>query len=182
MKDKTTGTPQEWRPVPGYEGAYEISWLGQIRSYRYKGGLLERPRYLHPFQHRKHGNQLMVKLTDSTGKTKEHKLMQLVVATWLGGVPEGKVPYHKNGEQDDNSVGNIGFTTLRTLGKKTGIRCNRRIPVAKIAPDGSVITFYPSAREAAKANYMSYQAVIDRCNGKVKKEFALDGYSYRWDR
>ena len=36
-------------------------------------------------------------------------------------------------------------------------------------------------REAARRNYMSYQTVIDRCNGKVKKSVAPDGYDYIWD-
>ena len=28
---------------------------------------------------------------------------------------------------------------------------------------------------------MSYQAVIDRCNGKVKSAFAPDGFAYAWE-
>ena len=39
-----------------------------------------------------------------------------------------------------------------------------------------------SARAAAKANHMSYQTVLDRCHGKVKKPFALDGYTYQFDK
>ena len=37
------------------------------------------------------------------------------------------------------------------------------------------------ARQAAKENYLSYQTVMDRCNGKIKKPFALDGHTYQWD-
>lgn len=37
------------------------------------------------------------------------------------------------------------------------------------------------AREAAKANHMSYQTVLDRCNGKVKNPYALDGFTYRFE-
>lgn len=36
-------------------------------------------------------------------------------------------------------------------------------------------------REAAKANHMSYQTVLDRCNGKVKNPYALDGFTYRFE-
>ena len=28
---------------------------------------------------------------------------------------------------------------------------------------------------------MSYQTVIDRCNGKCKSAFAPDGYAYAWE-
>ena len=40
---------------------------------------------------------------------------------------------------------------------------------------------YPSAREAAKKNHMSYQTVMDYCNGKRKGAFAPDGYAYAWE-
>ena len=36
-------------------------------------------------------------------------------------------------------------------------------------------------REAARENFMSYQTVMDRCNGKVKGPFAPDGYAYAWE-
>ena len=51
----------------------------------------------------------------------------------------------------------------------------------KIDRAGEVVDVYRSAREAAKANYMSYQAVLSRCKGKVKKEYALDGCTYRFE-
>lgn len=40
---------------------------------------------------------------------------------------------------------------------------------------------YSSAREAARRNFMSYQTVIDLCNGKVKRGKAPDGFVYEWD-
>lgn len=29
---------------------------------------------------------------------------------------------------------------------------------------------------------MSYQTVLDRCNGKVKQPFALDGHTYQFEK
>lgn len=40
---------------------------------------------------------------------------------------------------------------------------------------------YQVDREAARENYMSYQTIIDRCNGKCKSAFAPDGYAYAWE-
>ena len=56
------------------------------------------------------------------------------------------------------------------------------MPVAKVTPAGEIVAVYQSARAAAKANHMSYQAVLDRCNGKVKKPYALDGHTYIFDK
>ena len=58
---------------------------------------------------------------------------------------------------------------------------SRRKTVAKINRSGEIIEVYPSARAAARDNFMSYQTVIDRCNGKVKSTFAPDGFAYVWE-
>lgn len=60
------------------------------------------------------------------------------------------------------------------------VKRSRRRPVAKIDSAGNVIAVYSSAREAARANFMSYQAVLDRCNGKVQKPYVLDGFTYQF--
>ena len=77
-------------------------------------------------------------------------------------------------------MNNIAYISKKELGKKTGAQ-SRRQPVAKISSDGEIVETYTSAREAARQNYMSYQTVIDRCNGKCKSAFAPDGFAYAWD-
>ena len=124
-------------------------------------------------------NRYIVKLTKD-GKSKEEILMQLMAITFLGPVPEGCVPYHKNGMQTDNNINNIEYISKKDLGKKTGAAAKRR-PVAKIDSNGEIVQVYSSAREAARKNFMSYQTVIDRCNGKCKGAFAPDGYAYAWE-
>ena len=57
-----------------------------------------------------------------------------------------------------------------------------RRPVLKFSATGELLECYSSARQAAKQNYFSYQAIIDRCNGKCKRHvLAPDGNYYAWD-
>lgn len=86
----------------------------------------------------------------------------------------------KNGIKTDTCLGNLEWITKTDLGKKTGAN-SRRQPVIKIDQSGEVVGFYPSARDAARKNFMSYQTVMDRCNGKCKSKFAPDGYRYEWE-
>lgn len=174
----------EWLNIPGYDGMYQVSRFGKVRSWRWRGEhRAQQPKLMTPYvRHKgKDSRTEFVKLTDSQGNAKEVPVLRLVVNVWLGGCPEGMVPYHKNGYLDDHRAANIGFMTRSKLGRKTGGSNSRRRPVRKVTPDGEVVEFYPSARAAAKANHMSYQTVMDRCNGKVKNPFALDGHTYRWD-
>jgi len=171
---------ETWRMIPGYGDMYEISFEGEVRSYRGgRWGRLKSPKILTPYLRKKgaKSKNRFVKLTDEKGHAHDVPVLNLIVDVWLGGRPAGKVAYHKNGDTSDSSVQNIGFITRKELGKKTGAEAKRK-PVAKVSREGEQVAFYRSARAAAKVNHMSYQTVLDRCNGKVKKPFELDGHNY----
>lgn len=169
---------ESWRDIPGYNGKYQVDMDGNIRRV-YPSG---KTRELRPYQKKRMrgSKRLVIHLTDDKGKTKEVKLLQIMARTFLGPVPDGCVPHHKNGCQHDNYIQNIEYISRKELGKINGAN-SRRKPVAKIDSSGAIVEFYPSAREAAKKNYMSYQTVIDRCDGKCKSPFAPDGYAYAWE-
>lgn len=122
-----------------------------------------------------------MKLTDADGKGTDAKVLSLMVDTWMGGKRPGLVPYHKNGDLKDNWVGTSDLPPGRSWGGRPG-RAPAGKPVVKVDPEGEIVAVYSSARAAAKANHMSYQTVLDRCNGKVKKPFALDGHTYQFER
>ena len=174
-------TCERWKDIPGFEGAYQASTEGRIRKMWPKTGTVTVLRQYSKSESKKTANRkaLRVRLCRMDGKRIERTVLKLVAETFLG-IPPGKVPVHKNGVHDDNHVSNISFMSELELGLKYGGLSSRK-PVAKIDENGDVVEFYRSARAAAKENFLSYQTVIDRCNRKVKKEFALDGYSYRWD-
>lgn len=180
------GPSDQWRRIRGFGGMYEISDMGNVRSWRWRGAKrTAEPHLLTPYLRKggngSNGRRLFVKLTDKKGVGRERTVLGLMVETWLGGKRPGLVPYHKNGDLTDNWVGNIAFASRRELGRKTGAKAGR-VPVVKVTPEGEIVAAYSSAREAAKANHMSYQTVLDRCNGKVKKPFALDGHTYQFER
>lgn len=167
---------ETWKNVPGYSGKYQVNTEGNIRRV-YKSG---KTRMMTPYHKKTSGSQrLVVKLTRD-GKSKEEILVQIMAKTFLGNPPPGCVPYHKNGCQSENYIQNIAYISRKDLGKLTG-RNSRRQPVAKIDSSGKIVEVYSSARECGRKNFMSYQTVIDRCNGKCKSAFAPDGYAYAWE-
>ena len=79
---------------------------------------------------------------------------------------------------------NGGRTIMAQFKKKPHgkARDSTRRPVLKFSAAGELLECYSSARQAAKQNYFSYQAIIDRCNGKCKRHIlAPDGNYYAWD-
>ena len=179
-KSQEAAAPERWRDIPGFGGIYQASTEGRSRRVWSKSG---KTTILRPYtkSHGKNSNRSepRLNLTLPDGRRKTRTVLKLVAETFYEN-PEGLRAVHANGLHADASARNIAFLSDRELGKRFGGNAKRR-PVAKITPDGHVIACYPSARAAARENYMSYQTVVDRCNRKVKKEFALDGFSYRWD-
>ena len=183
QQDTPTLPCGDWRKIPGYGGAYEISRDGEVRTWRWRGRQFSKtPRPLTAYMRKqgREGRARFVGLTDENGKKRDVKVLSLMVEVWLGGHRPGMVPYHKNGDLADHCLHNISFATKKDLGKMTGAKAKRK-PVAKIDRQGEIVEVYPSARTAAKANHMSYQTVLDRCNGKVKNPYALDGTTYAFD-
>lgn len=163
-----------WRDVPGTEGRYRMSKDGELRRVWNSGKVTD----IKPQPSSKNRRRKVYRLT-LNGKRKEYLAHKLMCITWLGEVPKGMVLYHKNGAIEDNHLANLGFITRKELGKKTAHKSHGQ-PVFKIDAAGEPIDIYRSAREAARKNYMSYQTVMDRCNLKVWKEFALSDFSFRW--
>ncbi|QQE80904.1 hypothetical protein [Alicyclobacillus sp. SO9] len=158
--------------IPGYP-LYEIDQFANVRRiYKTKRVLMT--------QVVNSRRVPIVRLKTPDGGRKEERVHKLMQRTFLSDPKPGQVLYHKNRNRQDNCLSNLAYIDQRELGRMTGAKSRRR-PVAKIDAKGETVEVYSSAREAARKNWMSYQTVIDRCNGKVKKLYALDGYRYEWD-
>lgn len=157
-----------WYDIPGYDGKYQINYFGQVRRV-YKNGKFKILSGYVKSSNRHH----VVKLNG-----KERVIMGLMRDTFIGEVPKGYVLYHKNGIITDEILSNIGMITRSELGKLTGTRNGCCNAIVKINSDGEIVDFYKSAREAGRKNFMSYQTINDRVNGKVKSLYAPDGFVY----
>lgn len=91
---------EEWRPIVGYEGRYEVSNLGRVKS-------LLRGIILRATRHHSNG-YLYVGVSKTNTKTTIHSL---VAAAFTGERPEGLVIRHLNGEQLDNRAENLTYGT-----------------------------------------------------------------------
>lgn len=102
-------TQTKWRPVAGYEGIYEVSSNGQVRSVSRRGKT--RGKILKP-QVRKQRNagHLLLKLRrDGVQKTKT--VHQIVAEAFLGRRPEGMQIRHLDGNPANNNVSNLAYGT-----------------------------------------------------------------------
>lgn len=106
-----------WKDIPGYEGRYQASNLGRIRSINhYVSGKsrygkpfkrLVRGRILRPGRYNKDGHVSVV-LGHGTNGSPVH---QLIALTFLGDRPKGYDVRHLDGNPQNNKLSNLAYGT-----------------------------------------------------------------------
>lgn len=103
---------ERWVAVPGYEGLYEVSDMGAVRSLdriaRHGNGGQKalRGRTIHP--HSDTFGYLSVGLWRD-GRGRRHRVHRLVLAAFIGPCPPGAVTRHLNGNPADNQLENLCY-------------------------------------------------------------------------
>lgn len=111
---------EEWRSAVGYEGFYEVSSLGNVRSLdrlvpakvgngrQYWGTRLHRGKELTPTGHRKHYLKI-----EASIENRQHTVLvhRMVADAFLGPRPEGCEVNHIDGNKHNNAAENLEYVT-----------------------------------------------------------------------
>lgn len=111
---------EKWKDIPGYEGIYEASNLGNIRTCEGKvtSNALYRERHwkqrtLKPkYQKRPCGKYDAKVCLWKDGKEKTYLVARLVAMTWCDGYDPELTVNHIDGDTSNNSCDNLEWTTL----------------------------------------------------------------------
>ena len=95
---------EQWRDVGGYEGLYQVSDRGQVRSLHPQNPLRILRLDKNPFGY------LRARLCRN-GTAWHIVAHRLVAEAFLGPCPDGYEANHKNGDPSDNRVGNLEWTS-----------------------------------------------------------------------
>lgn len=98
------GEMEQWRPVVGYEGLYEVSNLGRVKSFSYKARVLKQN--LDP-----RGRPVIFLSLDCKKGTR--RIHTLVAEAFIGSRPDGAVVCHKDGNTLNCSVSNLYYGTMK---------------------------------------------------------------------
>lgn len=101
---------EQWLPVVNYEGFYEISNLGNLKSL---GRTLENG---HHFPEKIIGfinktGYKICSLSNGTGKGKQFLIHRLVLAAFIGPCPEGMESCHNDGIRANAALSNLRYDT-----------------------------------------------------------------------
>ena len=172
---------EEWRPIKDYEGLYEVSNMGRVRSL--DRIIIDSKGRKHPFEGKimklqldRYGYLYISLNKDGKRKFKVHRL----VAEAFISNPEGKKHVdHINTNKEDNRVENLRWVTPKennnnelTKEHKKGCQLGEKSVCSKcviqISPDGKLIKKYSSINEAARETGFNKKYISFCCNGKIE--------------
>ena len=148
-----------WKTIEGFEGRYEVSNIGRIRSFMTNTGAIREKPLILCQKIDKYG-YLVVGLNKNGKKNFRavHRLVALAFIPNTGNLPQIN---HKNEDKQDNRVENLEWCTVSynnnygTHSKRisNSMKNNPKISRAVLQCDknGSIVNEYPSTHEAARA-------------------------------
>lgn len=163
-----------WKDIPGYEGLYQVSNEGRVKTARRKGtfGGLARMR---PMQHGYIGVDLC-----REGKRKTHMVHRLVAQAFISNPDNLPEINHKDENKTNNHANNLEWCTRR-YNLMYGEGHKRRVaskskPVTQHTKNGEFVAWYPSVKEAGRQTgvYDSNIGYACRHNGTA------GGYIWRY--
>lgn len=164
-----------WKDVPGYEGLYQVSNIGNVRIVNYRNTGFCRMRKLAKNRY----GYLQVLLVKN-GERKLLSVHRLVAMCFVDGYREDLTVNHINEVKDDNRAENLEWCTQRENNIR-GTRIERaasklKKPVMQIDKNGTVVKIWDGASDTEVAGFY-HSAIAGCCKGKNKTH---KGYKWQY--
>lgn len=186
-----------WKDVKGYEGLYQVSNLGRVRSLGHYGA----NGTVAYFQHGKilksrpdkDGYNLVCLYKEKKGKNK--RVHRLVAQAFIPNPMNKPTINHKNGIRNDNRVQNLEWATMSenqlhafmilkrkhrvlTEAERRKMFYSRRKKVIQYDEKMNKISIYESMKEAEKKTGIFSQSIGRCCRGEQKH---AGGFIWKWE-
>ncbi len=102
-----TNQTEQWRPVPDYEGLYEISSLGRVRSLTRKGRVVEV--FLKAGRNK---NGLRTVSFRKNGESKSYDLPRMVLSVFSDSRSRSWCAYHQDRNLGNNALANLKWRKM----------------------------------------------------------------------
>ncbi len=164
-----------WIPIKGYEGLYEVSSYGRVRSLSYRRTGQTRVLNLE----KNHFGYILVKL-HKNGKGKTYQVHRLVASAFIPNWFEDEQVNHRDENKENNRVENLEWCSSK-YNNNYGTARKRMVEkqsktVLQLTKTGELIREWPSTMEAGR-NGFDNSSVAKCCNGKLKH---YKGYIWKY--
>ena len=179
-----------WKDIKGYEGLYQVSNLGRVKSLErkvYAGRKRMRIQNGKILSNNKtNGNGYKVVSLNNNGIAKNKYVHRLVAEAFIINYNNYKYINHKDENKENNCVDNLEWCTAQYNFTYNGLNIrngeknlnNPQISkkINQLSEENKIIKTYPSISEASRQLKVSYQAISDCLKGKQKHSAG-----YKWE-
>lgn len=159
-----------WKDIPGYEGRYQASNLGRIRSLLDYHG---RAQFLVLSQQLNTNGYYFVLLYKNNSR-RFVAVHRLVCAAFHKNPNNYPCVNHRDENRYNNRADNLEWCTQKynsnygTRNKRISEKANKK-PVIQISYNGTIISYYQTISNAAKASGSTKGTIWGCCNGRYKE-------------
>lgn len=181
-----------WKDIEGFEGHYQISNYGRVKSLARRTGAAHEcnleDKILSPIEKREKGQKqgyLFVNLFKKNKGTLSY-VHRLVAQAFIDNPENKKTVNHKDGNKHNNHVDNLEWNTNKENNMhaiKTGLRTvesfraprKNNTPIWQYDKDMNLIAVYPSLREAERQTHVNNKGITEG----IKKGWKFGGFIWR---
>ena len=159
---------EKWRSIAGYEGLYEVSNLGSVRSLKFGKTKILKPGRV--------GGYLMVVLCKD-GKVRCMKVHRLVASAFIPNPLGLETVNHIDEDKTNNDVSNLEWMSRTDNVAYSQPQWAERQVRMLDKSTGEPLATFPSLIEAARVAGISVGNICSCCRGKLK---SAGGYVWRY--
>jgi hypothetical protein len=148
-----------WKDIPGYEGKYQASTLGRIRSLKFKG---KKRMLIRKIIITKNG-RTKIDLINNDGTRRWTNVGRLVLEAFVG--KSNLTVHHIDKNPLNNRLDNLKYLSI-----KDNVRATECTPVKSINRETGEIKHYEALRDVKKDGF-SMRNVWLNLNGKTKSSY-----------
>lgn len=167
-----------WRDIPNFEGHYQVSNYGRVKSLYFRNGqalISNKEKILKPLNNR---GYLRVRLCEFKVRNL-YSIHRLVAEAFIPNPKNKPCVNHKDGDKTNNCVENLEWCTYseneqhshKVLGKQP---INKKV-VYQYDLNNKIINKFNSLAEAGRSLNKSYNLISNCCNERIKT-----AYGYIW--
>lgn len=196
---------EEWRDIPDYEGLYQASNLGRIRSldrevnHNYGGKAVKKGKILKPHKRICCGKERWQAHLQKDGKNTGFVWSRCIYTAFYGPIPEGMQVNHIDEDPTNNKLDNLNLMTPKeNTNWGTGVERRAKATSASMKgkhlyeqnpksrgimeynKDGIPVCFWFSIKGAAEHHNKAYVTILYNLSGKSKS--LRDGTYFKYEK
>ena len=176
---------EEWKDIPGFEGRYQVSSLGRVKSINRKvnkwNGVKTVPEKILTQRIDRKG-YYRIELRDNNGKKHSLQVHRLVAITFIPNPDKKAQVNHISGNKQDNAVSNLEWVSCQeNIVHSFEYELRQNIHrVLQYDTNGNLLAIHKNCMDAERKIGIKHRTIQNACT-RAKNHFAFD-YEWKYER